>query len=125
MYRQDPQLQSAIKAAAAARVEMYDRLDQTGGVNPAYGLTDMPLMEAEYSRLSQSIAELGVSVLDLIARIAPVCQPGALGCGETKDANGQNIEVTPSDLRAKLMGLRGTVESISRQIAEVKFRIEI
>lgn len=129
MYRQDPQLQSAIKAAAEARLEINDRLGQAGGMSrDSQSPLDKSLMNVELANLGISIEELRGSVSELIERIAPVCQPGASGGGasggDAKDAKGQ-IEAMPSDLRAKLMGLRQNVDGISRMIANVKFRIEI
>lgn len=87
---------------------------------------DKPMMDVEYDRLSQSIAELHGSVTELIARIAPVCQPGGLERGvSAQDSAAKQIEATPSDLRSKLMDLRLRVEAISGAIAQVKYRIEI
>lgn len=116
-----------IKMAAATQRYMNDGLrgPMSGETIGTHALRDVPLMDVEYNRLSQSIEELRGSVSELLDRIAPVCQPNGLGCGDGKDANSQKIETTPSDLRAKLIGLRHNIDGISRQIADVKFRIEI
>lgn len=84
------------------------------------------LVTQELDKLESSIGELDASVKELLARIAPVCQPGALQSGEcAQDGASGNIEATPSDIRRNLIQLRLKVEAISRQIAPVKYRIEI
>lgn len=132
MYEQINQraAQQAVEAKVAAMSQhgMNDRLrgQMIGETIGASALKDMPLMEVEYDRLSQSIGELDASVAQLIASIAPVCQPNGMGGAEKmQSSEGQKIESTPSELRSKLIGLRLRVEAISCMIAPVKFRIEI
>jgi len=97
---------------------------QQGAQRAAQPPRDKPLMEVEYEHLSDSIGELDISVTQLIASIAPVCQPGSLDklaqCGESKA-----IEATPSELRGKLLKLRLRVEAISAKISPIRYTLEI
>lgn len=112
------------KMAAASQYDMNNRL-RGQMIGAPQVLNDKPLIDVEYDRLSQSVAELNASVSELLARIAPVMQPGMLA--EGKDAQGcqTSPDATPSELRGRLMSLRSRVEDISRLIAPVKFRIEL
>ena len=86
---------------------------------------DASLVEAEFESCKKAVAELQSAVHDLLGRITPVCQPGASGGGETAISEGSQIQAAPSLVRSNIMSLRSAIESVTRDISRVNYRIEI
>jgi hypothetical protein len=92
----------------------------------AQKVRDKPMMDVEYDRLSESLAELDASVAELIGRIQPVCQPGEpMPTTGACLASGVMAEAQPSEMRSKLLGLRLRVQATSSRIAAVRYALEI
>jgi hypothetical protein len=99
---------------------------QRGMDSCAQKVRDKPMMDVEYDRLSESLAELDASVAELIGRIQPICQPGEpMPASGSCLSSGGIAEAQPSEMRSKLLGLRLRVQATSSRIAAVRYALEI
>jgi len=99
---------------------------QRGMDTCAQKVREKPMMDVEYDRLSESLAELDASVAELIGRIQPICQPGEPMPTSGVSSNSGVLEsAQPSEMRSKLLGLRLRVQATSSRIAAVRYALEI
>lgn len=97
---------------------------QIGALKAAQNAKQPPLMELSAEEAHKAVAELDAQVSELLARIAPVCQPsGALTSGSVGAK--ESPETTPSPMRVEFMKLRNRVQEISARIASVRYTIEL
>ncbi|MET3372006.1 hypothetical protein ABIC89_001047 [Variovorax boronicumulans] len=83
------------------------------------------VLAAEFDGCKKDLVELAATVKELLTRIAPVCQPGGSGGGEATIGGAQEIQAAPSLVRSNVMSLRRSIESISRDISRVAYRLEL
>lgn len=87
---------------------------------------DKALMEQSVAQAHAALESLDRQVSELLERIAPVCQPkGSPPPSGLANGATNQIEATPSPLRAEFLKLRAHADAIATRISAIRYTIEI